>query len=149
MVSAKDVYDAAKDGDLALQDVLSNTENYIDVKSRDNDTALHFAAMNGHLQAAQVLISNMANVHEENQNGETPLHKAVKGGNVQIIQLLIANGANVDEKYNDGETSLILLPCKLHNCSFQTMHMLMKRLIGDKPRYFKLPFVDMCKLHNC
>ena len=62
MASAEDIYEAAKEGDVALQEILKNSANNIDVKDGDGWTALHWAAIEGHLQAAQLLMSSNASV---------------------------------------------------------------------------------------
>ena len=41
MASAEDIYEAAKEGDVALQEILKNSANNIDVKDGDGWTALH------------------------------------------------------------------------------------------------------------
>ena len=47
MASAEDIYEAAKEGDVALQEILKNSANNIDVKDGDGWTALHWAAFAG------------------------------------------------------------------------------------------------------
>ena len=58
MASMKDIYKAAKEGDVALQEILKNSANNIDVKDWFGETALHLAVRDGHVQAAKVLIAS-------------------------------------------------------------------------------------------
>ena len=94
MASTRDILNAAKEGDVALQEILKNSANNIDVKDILCETALHDAARYGHLQAAKLLISSNASVHAKNNSGQTPVHKAALFGSNSVLKLLLDNSSS-------------------------------------------------------
>ena len=94
MASMWDIYKAAKEGDVALQEILKNSANNIDVKDSDGWTALHGAAYEGHLQAAQLLISSNASVHAKDNSEQTPVHFAAESGKNSVLKLLLDNSSS-------------------------------------------------------
>ena len=94
MASAEDIYEAAKEGDVALQEILKNSANNIDVKDGDGWTALHWAAIEGHLQAAQLLMSSNASVHAKDNSEQTPVHIAAIFGSNTVLKLLLDNSSS-------------------------------------------------------
>ena len=95
MASARDIYNAAEEGDVALQEILKNSANNIDVKDGAGWTALHEAVWDGHLQAAQLLISSNASVHAKDNSEQTPVHFAARWGYNSILKLLLDNSSSI------------------------------------------------------
>ena len=94
MASMYDIYNAAKEGDVALQEILKNSANNIDVKDVFGETALHLAAYHGLLQAAQLLVSSNASVHAKGNRGQTPVHLAAEFGENSVLKLLLDNSSS-------------------------------------------------------
>ena len=113
MTSLWDLYWAAREGNLALQEEVKKCANINDAKYGDGWTALHWAAWNGNVEAAQVLISNSANVHEKNKNGQTSLVVAVEAGKYEISKEMIKNfGADVNTNFGKDKDTVLHLAIK-------------------------------------
>ena len=69
MASAWDIFNAAKEGDEALQKILKNSANNIDVKGSYGKTALHDATRSGNVKALELLLQKQAKVNEKSKNG--------------------------------------------------------------------------------
>ena len=97
---------ASRKGDIEIvrQQIASGAD--VNVKTRDGQTPLHWAASFNHAGVAELLIANMADVNAKNKFGSTPLHYAASKGHKEIITLLIMAGANVNGKMNNGITPL-------------------------------------------
>ena len=124
MTSAGDLYWAAREGNLALQEELKKCANINHVKDSNGWTALHWAAYKGDVQATQVLISNSANVDEKNKSGQTPLHIAAKDGNNNVIKVLLDNSSCISEVDNDKNTPLHL--ALAHSGDLDTVKLLLQ-----------------------
>ena len=94
MASPRDIYNAAEEGDVALQEILKNSATNIDVKDGNGLTALHWAARYGLVQAAQLLISSNASVHAKNNGEQTPVHYAAHFGKNSVLKLLLDNSSS-------------------------------------------------------
>ena len=124
MTSAVDLYWAAREGNMALQEELKKCANINHVKDSNGWTALHWAAYLGDVQATQVLISNSANVDEKNKSGQTPLHAAALNGRNTVVKVLLENSSCVSEVDNDMNTPLHL--ALAHSGDLDTVKLLLQ-----------------------
>ena len=82
-----------------------NTSDYINAKTKDGYTALHFAVLRGDYDTAKYLIDNGADVNAKanelnviDRKGMTPLHYAAGKANINLVSLLLDSGANPKEE---------------------------------------------------
>ncbi|MCL2334850.1 MAG: ankyrin repeat domain-containing protein [Endomicrobia bacterium] len=84
---------------------------YVNAKSRDGMSALHFAAgfkyNMQNLETVKLLIANGADVNAKNSFGDTPLLSYAYRSNADIIKVLIDAGADVNASSKKGETPLM------------------------------------------
>ena len=80
----------------------------VDVKNKDDDTALIIAARKGDTNMVGALLTNGANVDVKDKEGDTPLLIAVKAGNAEIAKKLLEKGAKVDAKNKGDDTALLI-----------------------------------------
>lgn len=87
---------AAQAGDLSLvSEALSHGAD-INIKDKNNYTALYYAAEYGYLELAKLLIDNKSSLTEEIFEFCTPIYWAKLHGNDDIAKLLLDNGAKYD-----------------------------------------------------
>ena len=72
----------------------------VNVRDRENNTPLHFAAGLGFDRVAAYLLASGADVNSINSEHETPLYFAASEGHVTTIALLLNAGARVEESVN-------------------------------------------------
>jgi Ankyrin repeats (3 copies)/Ankyrin repeats (many copies) len=77
-------------------------------ESRENMSALHFAAKTGVLPNVIILVKTGLDISVKDKNGQTPLHIAAMMGYLPIVDYLLENGAKIDAVNNAGETPLIV-----------------------------------------
>ena len=104
--SPKDIWEAAKQGN--LEAVKQHLADGADVNAKDKYglTPLHHAAWQGRNEIVELLIANGADVNAKDVDGGTPLHYAAWQGRNEIVELLIAKGADVNAKDDVGKTPL-------------------------------------------
>jgi ankyrin repeat protein len=79
----------------------------LDIRNKDDKTALILAAANGHTDIAASLIAKGANMDIQDKNGDTALMLAAMKGLTDIAASLIAKDAIMDIQAKDGSTALI------------------------------------------
>ena len=77
----------------------------VDIKNKQDETALMLAAHKNQLELAKVLIQRGADV---NKPGWTPLHYAATRGHRDMIRLLLQNDAYIDSESANGTTPLMM-----------------------------------------
>ncbi|XP_038061729.1 E3 ubiquitin-protein ligase MIB2-like [Patiria miniata] len=94
----------------AVEWILGNSPDMINVAKTDGFTALHIAATNG-LDEVILILVKQANCNKElkNNDGQTALHLATNDTYNKCIEALVNNGANVNAQDSDGDTSLHLV----------------------------------------
>ncbi|XP_054710172.1 LOW QUALITY PROTEIN: putative ankyrin repeat protein RF_1087 [Uloborus diversus] len=69
---------------------------FVNLKSVQNETPLHYAVWKGYVEIVNILLQNGANPNLTGKNGCTPLHYAVKYSFLNIAKALLASGAVYD-----------------------------------------------------
>ncbi|XP_076377871.1 uncharacterized protein LOC117226539 [Megalopta genalis] len=95
---------AAQLGNLEMVKFLVNKGAYVNAKTNNEISALHFATEFGDWKIVKFLVENGANVNARTNNGYSVLHFAVENGHLKIVRLLIKNGARVNARTNDGRS---------------------------------------------
>ena len=104
--SPKDIWEAAKQGNLeAVKQHLADGAD-VNSKNKSGYTPLHFAAYKGHKEIVELLIAEGADVNAKDDMGRTPFHIAIYGRQNEIVELLIAEGADVNAKDDNSDTPL-------------------------------------------
>jgi len=104
--SREEFFDIVKYGDIRETQRLLNAGTRVNIPSRGDWTALHFAICEKHPDIIRLLLSRGANVNAADWQGETPLHKAAQRGFPEIATLLVESGARVDARTALGCTPL-------------------------------------------
>ena len=98
---------AAKNGDLAMIELLLAQGAFVNCYSKDFKTPLIYALLHNYPVAALALIRRGADILHSDARGSTALHHAVLHNLYAVVQVLLSNGAdpNAYDKY--GETPLM------------------------------------------
>ncbi len=111
----KELLNAAKSGDLDKVKECIKRGAYIDTKSSNGRTSLHWAAFEGCLPGVEYLIKEVADINAKDNTSRTPLHYAARNGHLDLVKYLIEEGADFEVKDKDNKTSLELASWKEHN----------------------------------
>jgi len=76
------------------------------IRDKDGNTPLHFAASRGCAEVARLLLEHGADPNAQDINGWTPLHDAAYWGHVDVVRLLLERGADPSIRNRDGKTPL-------------------------------------------
>lgn len=83
------------------------TECSVNMRDKNRDTALHFAARNGKIDLVSVLIEAGSDVNMQNVWGNTPLMEAVSYNNKDATWVLLQAECEINHReYKGGETAL-------------------------------------------
>ncbi|BHF62690.1 hypothetical protein SprV_0200567500 [Sparganum proliferum] len=98
---------AAREGQLAVADLLISRGARVNATNLGDDTPLHLAAAHGHFDVVQYLLANYRlAVDAANEHGNTPLHYACFWNYQDIAELLIKHGASLVQENKYGATPL-------------------------------------------
>lgn len=87
--------------------VISELGGKIDMRSKNNDQALHIAASKGWCsKTINELVKAGADVNSLGSENEAPLHKAAKTEALDSVEALLSNGASKTLKNGSGQTAL-------------------------------------------
>jgi ankyrin repeat protein len=100
------LYWAARNGHVAVVQLLLEKGADVEVKDIDGDTALHRPAWNGHEAVVQLLLKKGVDIEAKDIGGHTALHGAVHNGHEAVVRLLLEKGVGVEVKNNNGDTAL-------------------------------------------
>jgi ankyrin repeat protein len=106
-VSAAEVADAVKRGDLVALRALIQKKADVNAREADGSTALHWAVDRDDLTAVDLLIRAGANVRAATREEVTPLALACLHGGLPVVERLLAGGADPRERGPNGETMLM------------------------------------------
>ena len=107
MPAAKEILEAAKEGNLVKVKYCVNKGVDKDAKDYDGWTALHYATWKGHLEIVQYLIETCQLDKEAKINeGSTALHIAIRNDHLNIVTYLIETGhVNKEIRNNNGQSA--------------------------------------------
>ncbi|CAH8623371.1 unnamed protein product [Dicrocoelium dendriticum] len=98
---------AAREGQLAIVDLLVLRGARVNATNMGDDTALHLAASHGHIDVVHYLLNcHHFNVDATNEHGNTALHYACFWNHLEISEYLIKHGACLMQENKYGETPL-------------------------------------------
>ena len=131
-MSGRELFEAARDGDLDSVSGLVRVENIeLDYRGEDDDTPLTIALYNKHEKIALALIKAGANVNLQNNNMHSPLFIAVASGmSLAIITELLTHGARANFHFHRNFT---VLDCALDKGYFSVAELILnhdKSIIG-------------------
>ncbi|XP_016130714.1 histone-lysine N-methyltransferase EHMT1-like [Sinocyclocheilus grahami] len=78
----------------------------VQIRDKEENICLHWAAFSGCDEIAQVLLDKRSDLHAVNIHGDSPLHIAVRQNQLDCVMLFLSRGADVNLKSKDGETPL-------------------------------------------
>jgi hypothetical protein len=93
-ISATDLTDAAKRGDLQRLTELLDAGADANAPDSSDLTALHWAAAWGHAEACQLLLERGAKLSSRDGTGSTPLHTATFFARTEAVRVLLEGGAD-------------------------------------------------------
>ena len=100
--------DAAKNADSsAVQALLEQQPDSVQLTEPDGTSALHYAANHGDLATVQFLLGAGASVDQINRYGVRPLALAVETGYAPVVEKLLEAGADPNSSQPGGETVLM------------------------------------------
>ncbi|KAF4517968.1 hypothetical protein B566_EDAN005335 [Ephemera danica] len=104
----------AYNGNVPLLQLIINKEVIdVNLKTKNNQTALHLASLLGHEEVVKLLLNDSQTETDPiDYAGETPLHVAACNGHLSIVKLLLSHGANINTKSQYGMTPLLGAACK-------------------------------------
>jgi len=92
----------------SIEKILSENPDCINIKGKDNKSALHIATESGNLDICTYLLQQCADIESQDNQSLTPVWYAVGGGNIDIVKLFVENGANYDTRGSTRVTSAFL-----------------------------------------
>lgn len=107
LVSAQDIFDAARTGDIKrAEKLLKINPDTIHRKNAAGFTPLILGAYRNQFRFVEFLLSHKVNVNEDSPEGPALLGACYKG-NLEMSELLLKHGANVNSANGQGTTALI------------------------------------------
>lgn len=96
-IRGQDIHDAVKRKDFqALQSLLKEHPDFINLKDESGRTPLHLAAERVDFDIVNLLVENGADVNAKDNSQQVPLHLTAFQGNKEIADYLISKGADVN-----------------------------------------------------
>ena len=109
-----DLIGESMNGNLQGVNVMINNGVDVNIKNKDDVTALMAASLKGHTEIVKLLLNKGAEVNLKSKGGWTALIIASQAGYTEIVKLLLDKGAEVNAKNKDGVTALMLASSKGH-----------------------------------
>lgn len=87
---------AAKNGKIAIAELLASNAHYIAGQDNQKNTPLHWVASQGHFDIGKMFLryknKNKLDLAAQNQEGDTPLHLAIRNNKFDVFNLLLREG---------------------------------------------------------
>jgi len=108
---------AAQNSYIEIARILCENEADVTIKTKQGDTALHFAlsAKTPNLEMVTLLLDEWADVNAKGNAGQTPMHLAARNADAEILQLLMDDGADINPKNENGDRPLRIVTDALDN----------------------------------
>ncbi len=107
MISAAEIHDAARDGNLDLvMRLLGEDPSLLEATDDNGMTPLNRAALSGRSEVAAELIRRGANINTGDVDNSQPLHCAAISGDTVIAEMLLSRGVDIDVRDDNGLTPL-------------------------------------------
>jgi ankyrin repeat protein len=107
VISAAEIHDAARDGNLDMViRLLEEDPSLLETTDDDGMTPLNRAALAGKMEIAADLIRRGANINTGDVDNSQPLHCAAISGDTAIAALLLSHGVDINVRDDNGLTPL-------------------------------------------
>jgi len=94
----EEIHETCSNGKLQkVELMLEKNPALLNIKDKNQNTPLHYAASAGKKEIVEFLITKGAILHAKNNFGWIPLHSASYKGHIETSKLLISKGSKVDE----------------------------------------------------
>ncbi|XP_077862816.1 uncharacterized protein LOC102805597 [Saccoglossus kowalevskii] len=101
--------------EFTLTILLSGGDSLLDLKDKNDQTPMHYAAELGFHQIMKLFLDYGAKIDPKDRDEKTPLHLAAQYGRLQCVQILIeANSMQINEDDVEGRTPLLLASLEGH-----------------------------------
>lgn len=124
-------------GKISLESLNKSMLNTINIKGKNNRTALMLSCFYGNIELAKRLIIENSNIYEEDDEGYNSLYYSVIGGNLKLIKLLTESK---QENYNEA----LLLSCMIGNKKVTLLLIHLGAKINFKDGYERIPINQAC-----
>ena len=104
----KDIFFAAREGDLYVIKRLLKEGVDKDLVTKDGFSPLYIAAGIGHLPVVRYLLEQGADKDKTCTKGSSPLYIAANEGHLPIVQYLLEQGADMEKATNEGANPLVI-----------------------------------------
>ncbi|XP_026199131.1 histone-lysine N-methyltransferase EHMT1a isoform X2 [Anabas testudineus] len=78
----------------------------VNIRDKEENVCLHWAALSGCDDVAQALLEARCNLNALNVHGDSPLHVAARENHLECVMLFLSRGADVTQRNREGETAL-------------------------------------------
>ncbi|XP_071396302.1 histone-lysine N-methyltransferase EHMT1a [Centroberyx affinis] len=78
----------------------------VNIRDKEENVCLHWAALSGCDDVAQALLEARCDLGAANVHGDSPLHVAARENQLECVMLFLSRGADVNERNREGETAL-------------------------------------------
>ncbi|XP_071945857.1 uncharacterized protein [Antedon mediterranea] len=106
--------------------IVSN--NAVNIKDQDGDTALMCAALAGNTTICQLVLDGGADVNMQNNSGNTALHWGARYGHVDVCQTLVDMAAAVDQQNNVSHKLIFVIAFMIRILNVVLIHFRLKCL---------------------
>lgn len=107
VLSGADIHQLVLQGDLnKVKKLLDRNPVCVDLKNKNDETALHMAAFMGNDEMVTLLLRFKPDINAVTRSGFTPIHLACIFGQLEVVRELIGAGADLNTRSHEGGTPL-------------------------------------------